>query len=156
MNWKKITLFKYQQIETINADKKFDELEKVLFSACVAFGLTEQEMDAKGLKQVAKMIKRIKRLFTTSPAVLIPKRIGRYWVLYDVSRFTFGQYVVLAFFLQQPTKNMHYILASCSRRLLRKYATTGHPARADRFLGCRMEQAVGAVKVIKERFEAFN
>lgn len=156
MSWKKITLFKYQQIEEINANEKYDELARALFTACVVFDLTEHEMDKKGAKGATKYINKVRKIFSSPVQPSAAKAFAGFRMLYDVSGFTFGQYVELAFFLQAPVKNAHFVLASCSRPPFRSYRTDGHKDRADRFLASNVEKALGAVQVIKDRFDALN
>lgn len=156
MSWKKISLFKYQEVERINAVEVYDALDKVLLTACVVFEMTEGYVIDMGAKFAAKLIVRVKRVFGNSFKARMPARIGRYRILYNVSAFTFGQYIELAFFFKQPHLNAHYILASCSRSRFRPYRTKGHKARADYFLFRSAEKTIGAVEAILAQSQAFN
>src|SRR5882762_290076 len=98
--WKNITLFKFQQIEAINASLEYDDLNKVLFSACVVFDMTEHQLDTGGIKKAGKIVAKVKRIFSSEFRPITSRRIGRYTLQYDVSALTFGQYIELSFFLQ--------------------------------------------------------
>lgn len=155
-SWKDISLFKYQQIELINSTPRYDEMDRILFSVCAVFDMTEAELNAKKGKQAIRLIKKMSSVLANPLAPKAARRIGPYRMAYDVSSFTLAQYVELEYFFKQTVKNAHYILASCSRRWHRKYSTVGHRRRADYFSSIPVEVAIGTIQLIKERFEALN
>lgn len=156
MTWKNISLFKYQQIEQINSNKNYDDLEKVLLTAVVLFNLTEQYIIDMGAAFAARLIRRVNKIFAIPFKSDLSQRIGKYNIGYNVPDFTFGQYVELAFFFQRPGQHAHYILASCARRRFRRYESESHKARAEYFLFAPCQKAIGAVEVIRINLEAFN
>ena len=52
--WSKISLFKFQQIDAINARYDLPDIDKALFSACVVFNMTEYELDNSSNKKATK------------------------------------------------------------------------------------------------------
>lgn len=154
--WKNISLFKFQQIETINASNEYDNLNKVLFSACVVFGMTEHQLDTAGIKRASKVIGKVNRIFSSEFQPITSDRIGKYILQYDVSALTFGQYIELSFFLQGGVGKAHYSLASISRTRLGKYKTAGHWKRAEYFLSRPAEITIGCLKTLMAGFEKFN
>lgn len=158
MNWNSITLGKYQQIDKINSQEQSD-IDKVLFSTCVLFDLTEYEMDNAEPKKAIRMMAKMQSIFETpfSPKALTKK--GRYIINYDVSRMTFGQYIELAFFLADKTKvtqYAHYILATISRQWTRKHTTKDHRKKANYFLNQPVDKVIGCVNRLVESFNEFN
>lgn len=158
MTWNKITLGKYQQIDLINSQEQPD-IDKVLFSACVVFDITEYEMDNTDPKQAVKMMAKMQSIFETP---LIPKaltKIGKYVINYDVSKMTFGQYIELAFFLADRTKvtqYAHYIMATISRQRLRKHTARDHRKKANYFLNQPVDKVIGCVNRVVDSFNEFN
>lgn len=155
MNWSKITLSKFRQLDEItNSDHS--EMDKVLFSACIVFDKTEYEIDNAEPKDVLKLTTKMESLFEMpfNPKPL--SRSGKYFINYDVSRITFGQYIELAFFLSNKVQNAHYILATMSNQWLRKNKTRDHRKKADCFLNRPVLEVIGSVKRIADNFSAFN
>lgn len=150
MNWNNISLFKFQQIDAINA-KSIDDIDKILYTTCIVFNMTEYQLDntdpQKALKLTSKVSKIFENLFEPKPF----KRIGKYFINYDVSKITLGQYIELSFFLStNQIQNAHYALASVTNR---KY---DHRKKADYFLHKPITKIMGSLKLIIERFSAFN
>ena len=154
--WGKISLYKFQRIDQIQQDKTYDDFEKVLFTACEAFDMTEHEMENAGVKVADRLVRKVKQIFDTEFTPVVPPRIGRYRMLYDISAYTFGQYIEMMFFFQQHIRHAHLVLATASRHPLRKYRTDGHKRRSEYFLTQPVETAMGAVKQLIENFESFN
>lgn len=167
--WSKISLFKFQQIDAINENKVMPDIDKALFSACVVFNMTEYEMDNAGVKEATLMLTKITEIFESPFADIPRKKIGRYFINYDISAMTFGQYIELAFFLSgKPIQNGHYILASISNvlsfeytswakwRLVFKNKTKDHRKKADYFLKQPVTKVTGSLALITEQFIKFN
>lgn len=156
MNWSSITLGIYQQMEKVN-NQNFSEIDKVLFSVCIVFDKTEHELDNSDPKVVAKMISKLTKVFTTPFSEKALTKIGKYFINYDVSKITFGQYIELAFFLSKDaTQNAHYIMATMGSQWRRKHVTIDHRKKADYFLTQPVEKVIGALKRVIENFESFN
>lgn len=158
MTWNNITLGKYQQIDLINSQDHTD-IDKVLFSACVIFDMTEYEMDNADPEQAVKMMAKMQSIFETpfNPKALT--KIGKYIINYDVSKMTFGQYIELAFFLSDRTKvtqYAHYIMATISRQWPRKHTAKDHRKKANYFLNQPVEGVIGCVNRAVESFNQFN
>lgn len=155
--WSKISLFKFQQIDTINARHDLPDIDKALFSACVVFNMTEYELDNSSNKKATKILAAITRIFE-SPFKPEPcKRIGKYFINYDIASITFGQYIELAFFLTgKPMQTAHYVLASLSNKLFRKNKTVEHRKKSEYFLEQPVTKITGSVSLITEQFIKFN
>lgn len=155
MNWSSITLAKFQQIEAVNS-RELSDIDKALFSVCIIYNMTEFELDNTEPTKVLKMTTRVSNVFGSPFKPKAQTKIGRYFINYDVSSMTFGQYIELAFFLQNPTKNAHYIMATISKQWLRKHTASDHRKKANYFLLQPVISVMGGVGLIKERFEEFN
>lgn len=155
---KDITLFKFQNIQAINATEMSD-IDKVLFSVCAVFDLTEYQLDNMLRRKVNRLIKKtvaiFKQSFTNKPL----KRIGKYIVNYDISKLTFGQYIELSFFFSKdkdPVINAHYAMASVTRLGFKKYKTTDHKVRAEYFLTRPVIDIVGSLALLIKNYNEFN
>lgn len=155
MNWNKITLAKYRQLDEITSSEHTD-MDKVLFSACIVFDKTEYELDNEKPGKVLRLMNQMQKIFDTPFNTKVCRRIGKYHINYNISKITFGQYIELAFFLQSPVQHAHYILATMSNQWLRKYKSRDHRKRADYFLTMPVIEVTGSVQRIKENFAAFN
>lgn len=158
MNWSSVTLGKYQQIDKINS-KEQPDIDKVLFTACIVFDMTEYEMDNADPKQAIKLMAKMQKIFETpfSPKALT--KIGKYVINYDVSMMTFGQYIELAFFLSDKSKvtqYAHYIMATISRQWPRKHTAKDHRKKANYLLNQPVESIIGGVNRIVDSFNLFN
>lgn len=157
MSWNKISLFKFQQIDKINSDKNVSELDRVLFSTCVIYGMTEFELDNCNLKKATRLIKSATNTFTSPFAPIPKKKVGRFIIEYDITGMTLGQFIELAFFLSMsPVQSAHYILASVSRRPWRKNRSTEHRKKADYFLYRPITEIMGCVAKVQDSFKAFT
>ncbi len=149
--WKNISLFKFQQIEEING-RTINELDKVLFTTCVVFDLTEYELDTLPLKKATRLIGIVQKTFDTAFKPIAGKKIGEYVIDYDPSKLTFGQYIELSYFLQKNhIQNAHYIMASVASPEAEK-----HRERAEYFLTQPVNEVIGAMSLFIERFAEFN
>lgn len=156
MNWNKITLFKFQQIEVIN-EKPIDELEKILLSVCVVFGMTEYELDQCTPQKAGKLCTKVSKIFSTPFKTKAENKIGKYEIKYDPYQFRFGQYMELSFFLSRgPVQNAHKILASVSNEPGKENDSSKHAERADYFLTQPIEKITGSISLIVEKFASFN
>lgn len=155
-SWDKISLFKFQQIQAINDRKDLDDFDKVLFSTCIVFNLTEHQLDNTPPKKAGKLMAKTAKIFETPFNTRAYKRIGKYFLNYDPGSMTFGQYVELSFFLNNSAANTHYILASISNKLFQKNKPADHRKKADYFLKQSIVKITGSIVVFKQRFEAFN
>ena len=150
-NWNDITLFKFQQIDEINS-REVSDIDKILFTTCVVFNLTEYQLDNKPLKDANKLIEKVKNIFENEINAQPKKKIGKFKIDYDPAKLTFGQYIELSFFLQaKPIQNAHYILSSIASKDADK-----HRQRADYFLTISITKIVGSISFFIERLKKFN
>lgn len=156
MKWNNITLYQFQQIERVNADRQMDAIDKALFSTCIVYGYTEFELDAMDPVKASKLLSKMSKVFESKFTPLPVRWLKWYQVNYDVAAMTFGQYIELSFFLQQPVPNAHYILASITNRPLLKNDAKEHKAKADKFLHSPITKVMGCLNSIIESFQAFN
>lgn len=157
MNWKNITLFQFQEADRINANPKIDELDKILFTTCAIFGLTEYQLDKMCPKKASVLINKTTQLFALPFEEKAYNRIGKYAIQYDVSKMNFGQYIELAYFLQSnPIRTAHFIIASISRNYFQKYESKNHKKRAQYFQTQPVTKVIGSVKKLVEKFAEFN
>jgi hypothetical protein len=104
---------------------------------------------------VLKLTTKTGRLFATPFNPRAFMRIGKYFIKYDISKITFGQYIELAFFLSHnQVQNAHYTLATCSKVFFRK--SKNHRKRSDYFLNRRVPEVIGSLQRIAENFASFN
>ena len=155
MNWSDITLGKFQQLDEIN-NRNLSDIDRVLFSACIVFDKTEYELDNEKPSNVVKMTNRLTKIFETPLNANAQNKIGKYFINYDISKITFGQYIELAFFLNKPIQNAHYIIATLSKQWLRKHSAKDHRKKADYFLDQSVVKIIGALNLVIEKFTAFN
>lgn len=154
--WDKISLFKFQQIDLINNKPEVTDIDKTLFSTCIVFGYTEFELDNLPIKKVDKLSKKMAGIFNTPFESKPFKRIGKYFINYDISKVTFGQYVELSFFAGKPLQNAHFILSSLSNLLFRRNNSATHRNRAEYFLKQSVNKVLGSVSLIIESLDNFN
>lgn len=149
--WNKISLFKFQQIEEINS-RDISEVDKTLFATCVVFNLTEFQLDQLPLRKAQKLINKVTKIFITRPDMKPREKVGKYTIITDPSKLTFGQYIELAFFLQDNwLRNAHFVLAS-----LASADADNHKERADYFLRKPVTKLLGVITVFAQNFEEFN
>lgn len=153
-SWKDITLFQFQAIEQINSRKDLGDDDKVLYSVCAVFNMTEYQLDNTKPRKAAKLINAINKIFSAPFIQKAYDRIGLYFLNYNPGSMTFGQYVELCFFLQQPIQHAHYILASISNRLFFKEKV--HKKRAEYFSQQPITKVIGSVTRLQEAFAEFN
>ena len=154
--WDKISLFKFQQIEIINA-KDIEVMDRLLFTTCLVFGYTEYELDNLPIKKVGKMVNKVEAIFNSELNPVPVGRIGKYFLEYDPGKLTFGQYVELSFFFQMPIITAaHYVLASITHTPFQKNKAANHKLKADYFLSTPIEKVIGSVKKFNENFVSFN
>lgn len=156
--WKDITLYQYQRVEEIKKSKDLSEEDKILFIACILFNKTEYELDKTKPKKVLKMISLIDKIFTSQFDAKPKKRIGKYFINYEISKITFGQYIELSFFLQEKEiiQASHYVLSSLSNLFLRKNNSKDHRKKSNYFLSRSITKVAGSLSLIIERFKSFN
>lgn len=156
MNWKNITLAQFRQLDEIN-NSDYSDMDKVLFSVCIVFNKTEYELDNTDPNHVLKMTSKLTSLFETPYNPKAVASIGKYHIMYDISKITFGQYIELAFFLGgNAVQYAHYILATMGNRWLRKSKTSDHRRRADYFITRPVLDVMGSVNRIITNYVEFN
>jgi len=152
MNWKDITLANFKQLEHYDKIVK-DETDKLLYSVCAIYGISEHTLDTMQPKKAAKKIRAVQKTLQTAPKLIAPKFIGLYHINYNIASLTFGQYVEIAYFLQDGVlNNAHLIVASCAKGL-KKLA---HSKKAEYFLHKSIESILGSAMTITTNFNNFN
>ena len=149
-SWDKISLYKFQRIDEINK-MEIPDLDKTLFTVCVVFDKTEYQLDNLELKKAARYVSKIERIFKQELKSKPYKKVGKFRMEYDPSKLTLGQCIDLYFFLQSPTVNAHYALAS----IVSKDSTT-HKQRAEYFQSLPITKIWGCYSQFINQFEAFN
>lgn len=155
--WHKISLFKFQQIQKISATPGMSDMDKLLFSTCVIFDMTEYQLDNSGIRKARKLTKKAEKIFSAAFDTRPRKRIGRYFINYDISKITFGQFIELSFFISQaPIANAHYVMASLGHAWLRPARSKEHRRKADYFQQRPVSEVIGGITLIQERFKEFT
>lgn len=153
-NWNKISLFKFQQIEEINS-RKIDDLDKILFTVCVVYDMTEYELDNYNPVKAAKLCKSVAGIFSSPFESKPSKQIGKYEINYDPHTMRFGQYMELSFYMTNTTVNAHKIMASISN-YKGVNDSSEHAIKSEYFLQQPIEKIIGSLKLITEIFSSFN
>lgn len=157
MGWNKISLYKFQQIDAINNNQAMPNIDKTLFSTCIVFGYTEFELDNLPKKNVERLVAKTNKIFSTPFNHKSGKRVGKYFINYDVSKITFGQYIELSYFLSlSPIQHAHYVIASISNKWLRKNNSNKHKLKAEYFLHQPITKIMGSLSLIIQKFSDFN
>lgn len=155
MNWNNITLAKFQQIDEVNK-RDLGDVDKLLFSMCVLYDMTEYELDNADPRKVIKMMGEVEKVFLKQFTPAPSNKIGKYFIKYDVSTITLGQYIELNYFLNDPLKNAHYVLATMANKWLRKHSASDHRMKAEYFSSQPVSKVVGCMEQIKNNYAAFN
>lgn len=154
--WGKVSLYKYRELEKINASAK-DDIDKVLFSTCVFYGITEMQLDNTKPLKAARMIERMGKLLQAELNPRARKRIGKYWIDYSIENMRFGQYIEMAYWLQKPVGECaHLVLASASHCPFMKNNAENHRQKAEYFLHQPIEKTLGSALLLIKNFETFN
>ncbi len=155
-NWDKITLGKFQQIDAIN-EKPLSDIDKVLFSTCIVFDKTEHELDNEDPVKVVKMTEKLTKIFQAPFEPSAFPKIGKYFINYDISKVTLGQFIELNYFMQdKPVQHAHYILASVSNKRWMKNKASDHRRKAEYFLTRSIAKIMGSLQQVITNFQAFN
>lgn len=154
--WDKITLYKFQQIDAINARQEVSDMDKVLFSVCVVFDMTEYELDNTPIGKVNKMMAKVTKIFQ-SPFNAEPKsRLGKYFIKYDVGAMSFGQYIELSHYLTNSVQNAHKAMASISNKWLRENNADEHTEKANYFLTVPIGKINGCIALITKNLASLT
>jgi len=152
MKWSKITLANFKQLEHYDKTVK-DETDKLLYSVCAIYGISEHTLDTMQPKKATKKILAVQRTLETAPKLIASKFIGLHHINYNIASLTFGQYVEIAYFLQDGVlNNAHLIVASCAKGL----TNTPHSKKAEYFLHKSIESILGSAMQITTNFNNFN
>lgn len=157
MRWANISLEKFQLISSINGNPEYDELDKLLHTACVIFNKTERQLSTTKIKRVKRLIAKTSKLSQKPFPISPSKRIGYYFLNYNIESMRFGQYIELCYFLQKDTiETAHNILASISHLPFKKNNSNNHKKAGEYFLRAPISKAGGSVKHLIEEFSKFN
>jgi hypothetical protein len=157
-NWNDITLTHYQQIDKINQRKDIDALDKVFFTVCALYGMSEQQLDNAGVKVVDRLCREVNKVLATEFNPTAADKLGNYYLDYNCDHLRAAQYVELQYFLHhgENLHNCHSILASIAHDEGRRNASEGHKIRADHFLTQPVAVCIGSMRRFIESFAAFN
>jgi hypothetical protein len=150
ISWDNVTLYKFQRIDEINK-RDISELDKTLFTTCVVFDKTEFELDNMPPQKALKYVSKVEKIFRSELKMKPGKKAGKFPMVYDPSALTFGQFIELVYFLQDPILNAHYVLAS----IVSKDADT-HRQRSEYFHSLPVGKVMGCFQRFIENFEAFQ
>jgi len=162
-HWNKISLYKYQQINEISERKGVPDLDKTLFCTCIAFDMTEYQLDNAGMEKVHKLLNQVSKIFSSPFVPVIKKRIGKYAINYDAGAMTFGQYIELSHYLSAPIVNAQKMLATVchshidwlmkifSKKKAVERRVRLHEKRAAYFLKQPITEVMGSLQLIRER-----
>jgi hypothetical protein len=156
-SWKNISIFKFQRVSEINERKDMSDLDKLLFSICSVYNMTEHELDNAGVKKAGRLAKKVEKIFSSPLNALPKKRIGKYILNYDPGSMTLGQYIELSYFLSEnPIVHAHKVIASISRVTFRKHSTANHNKKANYFLTQPVPDIIGSLNLFMSRLTSFN
>lgn len=157
MNWNNISLYKFQKIEAVNQKKEMSDIDKTLFSTCIVFDMTEYQLDNLPINKVNRLAAEMTKIFAIELKPKPQKRIGKYFLSYDISSMRFGQYKELSFYLSNNyIQNAHKIMASISSAWRKKNTSDYHTERASFFLAKSIVKIIGCLSLVVEKFAAFN
>ena len=152
MNWKNISLSTFKRVEQINKDIEND-VDKVLFSVCAVYGITEYALDNMKPRKAAKKILAVQNVLSSIPKLLPRKFVNWYYINYNIRSLTFGQYIEIAYFMQDNLlQNAHLVVASCAKDLFKK----SHSFKANKLLQNPLENVLGSAIQISKNFQEFN
>jgi hypothetical protein len=114
------------------------------------FNKTEYELD-KNPKKALRLIPKVEKIFSLEMRLKPCGKIGKYSINYNPSILTFGQYIELAYYLHEPFKNAHLVLAS----IVSADADT-HKERSEYFLSFPMDKTIGCIQKYMECLHQFN
>ena len=157
MKWSDITLSQFQLINSINESKDFDEMDKLLYTTGAIFDFTENQMVDMGAEKVKKYIAKTTYLFEHPFQKKPYKRIGKYFLEYNIERLRFGQFVEITYFVQGDVlENAQSILASISHLPFLKNNSDNHRKISDYYLSKSVVQTMGALSCLLENYTEFN
>jgi hypothetical protein len=157
MKWADITLQQFQFIDRVNNDQDYDDLDKMLHTACILFGHTEYTIAQLPTKKVEKLLAKTHKLFSKECPDIPKKRIGKYFINFKMDTIRFGQYVELTHFIQNGAiENADKILASVAHLPFRKNSSANHYKVSEYFLGQPVPYVIGSTKAVIESFAALN
>jgi hypothetical protein len=155
--WNKINLYQFQEIDRINANESLSELDKLLYSTCIVFNKTEYQLDKLKGKKAVRLIGKVKKIFSSEFKPKVKKRLGYYRANYDVSSFSFGQYIELSFFLNNgDISKAHYVLATITHLPFCENNAANHRKKSEYFLKQPIPNVVGAIELISKNLVSFN
>lgn len=149
--WAKISLLKFQQLDSIIQDKSLDDLDKSFHAVCIVYDIHPVKLDEMKLKKVNKLVSKVAGMLNTNFTPPPCNRIGAYEIQYDLSKYTFGQFVELSNYLQSPPlQKSQFILATAASS-----DADGHQIRENYFLDQSFLKTIGSVAEILKSFLSF-
>jgi len=116
MNWKDISVFKWQQlINLFTKEKELDEIDLALKSLAIVKGMTENEVNSLLLADLKKQLKDIEFIheeIEPKAQKFIEVNGRRYKCVYDVRKMPMARYIESKYFATDVNNNLHKICAS--------------------------------------------
>jgi hypothetical protein len=147
----KVTLETYKVIDAISADTTLSDIDRVLYQLCALYNLTPEQLDKTDPRKVIKMVARLEKTFKFK--ITAPTILGIYFIDYNISLITFGQYIELSyFFSSNAIDKSNYILASVAKTFFKR----SHPQKAAYFSNKSIGAIAGAMAKIRAGYLALN
>jgi len=157
MKWRSVTLEQFQIINDINENKDFDEMDKSLHTSGVLFNLTENNLVDLGADKCRKLIQETEQLFSKPFEKQSFKRIGKYFIEYNIEKLRFGQFIEITYFVNgELLDNAHKILASISHLPFLKNNSNKHREVSEYFLKQSVVKTMGALSSFLDAYTSFN
>lgn len=157
MNWKDVTVWQWQQLQTIAKKNDDTELDKAVKTLAILTNRTESQIDSLSIGELNKELKNIswigKEEAKPKPVDFIKVNGKRYCCIYDVRQIPFARYIESKFFSDDVVLNLHKIMASMVRPMKRtwrgwkvaKYDASKHEDYAQDLLSAPFEAVYGSV-----------
>lgn len=157
ITWDNISLNKFQQVKQLYANDTLSDIDKVLFSVCAVFDMTEFRLNNAPVKKASSLIWSMKKLMEVAPEYKPVKKIGKHIINYDPGTITLGQYITIMFYIgNDAIANAHKILSTISNDKKGKYDPEKQAERSDFYLEQPVSKILGTLKTFIESFAAFN
>lgn len=156
MNWKDISVFKWQQLINLFTKEGNDEFELALDCLAIVNGMTENEVDSLNVSELQNKLKEIEFVHTEiepKAQKYINVNGRRYKCVYDVRKLPAARYIESKYFSSDVNNNLHKIMASMVLPMKRtifgwkvdKYDAGKHDEYAQDMLEAPITSVLGSV-----------
>lgn len=157
MNWKDVTVFQRQQLETVKTKKDDTELDKAIKALAILTNRTEAQIDSLSIKELNSQLKAIDFIAkgdAQPKAVDFIRVNGRqYKCIFDVRQLPYARYIESKFFADDVLFNCHKIVASMVLPMKKtwrgwkvaKYDASKHEEYAQDLLAAPFESVYGSM-----------